>query len=105
MKKLLISVALICVLFVSGCGCNNNSKEAIMKKYADDYYDKFMKDYVIGNDVVEISIEMLENANKNAGTDYDLSKLDTCKKTSKIVFTLKTDSNKVSKTEYDLNCE
>lgn len=105
MKKGIIMVSCLCVFVLSGCGCTTNNKEQVMKEYAIDYYNQFMKDYVEGIDNVEISIEMLENANKNAKTSYDLDKLEGCKTSSKVIFTLKKDSKDIKNTEYKLNCK
>lgn len=104
MKKKIV-LGCLCVLLVSGCGCTSTSKESVMKNYATDYYKKFMKDYAEGNDVVEVSIEMLENANKNGNTSYDLKKLEGCKSSSKVIFTLKKNSSSIKNTEYKLNCK
>lgn len=102
-KRVLIS--LFCVLLLSGCGCTANSKEAVMKEYATDYYKKFMKDYIEGADVAEVNIEMLENANKSKKTSYDLKKLEGCTSSSKVIFTLKSNSNDIKSTDYKLNCK
>lgn len=104
MKKGLIVVSLLCVFLVSGCGCTSNSKENVMKKYANDYYEKFIKDYSEGNDAVEITLEMLENTNKLGKTKYDLDKLKGCKSSSKVTFTLKANSKKIEDTKIKLNC-
>lgn len=104
MKKGLIVIAVLSVLLLSGCGCNSNSEKSLMKKYATDYYNEFMKDYAEGNDVVEIDIDMLKNANENGGKSYDLDKLKNCKSSSKVIFTVKKNSNEIDKTEFELNC-
>lgn len=105
MKKGFIIISCLAVFLLSGCGCTSNNKESIMKDYGNDYYKKFMKDYAEGNDAVEITIEMLEEANKRGNTSYDLSKLKGCTSSSKVIFTLKKNSTDIQKTEYKLNCK
>ena len=105
MKKKILCIAFISVLLISGCGKGKTSEEKLMEKYAKDYYESYMKDYVIGTNSVEITIEMLENAKKNADADYDLDKLKNCKSTSKVTFNLKGDENEIASTTFDLDCE
>lgn len=105
MKKKMLCSALICVLFVCGCGKGKTAEEKVMEEYAKDYYKNYMQDYVIGTNSVEITIEMLENAKKNADADYDLDKLKDCKSTSKVTFNLKGDKNEIASTTFDLDCE
>lgn len=105
MKKGLIIISCLAVFVLSGCGCTSHNEEAIMKEYGTDYYKKFMKDYAEGNDVVEVSIEMLEHSNERENTSYDLSKLKECKSSSKVIFTLKKNSSDIQSTDYKLNCK
>lgn len=105
MKKGMLIISCFIVLLLSGCGCTSHNKESIMKEYGTDYYKKFMKDYAEGNDAVEITIEMLEEANKREVASYDLSKLKGCTSSSKVIFTLKKNATDIQKTEYKLNCK
>ena len=73
-----------------------------MKSYATSYYEDYMMQ-VTGLTEARISIENLENVNKNEGTQkYDLSSLEKCKKTSYVSLILK--DKKIESYEYHLNC-
>ncbi|NLL44883.1 MAG: hypothetical protein GX247_04385 [Mollicutes bacterium] len=106
MKKLI--VILLMTLGLVGC---NDSKEQllieyqkIMEKYSQDYFERFIKG-IRGLDILEVSIGMLENANEVANTNYDLSKLEDCDKSSTIMLFLSNDGLNIKRYHYDLNCK
>lgn len=114
MKKksgLLLLVALVAV-FTVGCGTkekeketttNNSDVEAAFKVASTQYFEDYMKG-VIGQDYNEITLEMLENVNKNNNAGYDLSKLAGCSKDSKV--TIQADENReIVDYKYELNCK
>lgn len=99
MKKNLILLLGLSLLILVGCG-NKDKYQDIMKEYATDYYEKYMKDITMNEYV--ITLDMLENANEKVNSNYDLSKLDKCEDTSSVTITLSNDEYKYS---YDLKCE
>lgn len=109
MKKVLVlSVALLSLLAV-GCGNSKKSKEAKinqkMEEYARNYYETYILDHVEGLDIPEISIDNLENANKNGGANYDLTDLEDCTKDSYARLILKENKRDIDKVELKMNCK
>ncbi len=103
MKKSLILISLLCVLFVSGCGNNKKAYETKLEQYGKDYFEKYV--VVQGLDEVVISIADLKNANEKAGTNYDLKKLSKCSDDTKVKFTIEKNTKEIKETNFELNCK
>lgn len=58
---------------------------------------------LIGLNEAEISLDMLKKNQEKSNQKYDLSKLDKCKGTTKILLTIK--NGKISKEKVLLNCK
>ena len=108
MKKLIFISLIILTFFITGCGNNKEKRlakyQSIMEEYSKDYFENYFKD-IVGLDVLEISINMLENANKVANANYDLSKLKDCDKSSTIMLFLSNNGNNIKRYQYNLNCK
>ncbi len=101
MKKISI-ILFIGALFLTGCRNKEEEYKEILEGYAKTYYE----DYMIGvenQQQVEITIEMLKNANEN-GARYDLSKLKKCKDSTTVVVDLN-EKKEIVKYNYDLKCD
>ena len=96
MKKLKYMIIIICLFGLVGC----TNKKDIMKDYATDYYNKYMQDIVF--DKYVITIQMLRDANKKAGANYNLDELKTCSDDSKVTLTVHNEV--ITKYKYELNC-
>lgn|SRR5574344_2155724 len=103
MKKILIgSVALVSLLMV-GCG-KKIDYEAIMKKQATTYYEKYMTG-VVGVTAHKVTISMLKNANKVVDAKFDVDKLKKCDDESSVTIVLDSDGKKIKSYEFDMNCK
>ena len=95
MKKLILLI--IPILLFTGC----SNKEKVFKKYAEEYYETYMK--MIDNvDEVVITLDDLMNAS-NEG-EYDLSSLKKCEKSSKITFKVEKDTKVLKYEKIELKC-
>lgn len=107
MRKLLIMPLALMTLFMAGCSDNKEEQlakyEEVMEVYAADYFDNYVSG-IAGLDVLEVSINMLENANSVGGSHYDLTELEECDKTSKTLLYLADDGIAIEKYEHNLNC-
>ncbi|MDD2434886.1 MAG: hypothetical protein PHO63_01385 [Bacilli bacterium] len=100
MKKGLVILLVILSFLLIGCVKDNLDKEEkYLKEYATDYYNKFMTSKL---DSYEITISMLEESNKTDQTDYDLSKLKSCKNDSYVTITIE---NEEKIYDFKLNCK
>jgi len=95
MKKILI---LISIILLSGCDSKENKKQ-IMEEYAKTYYNNHM--VMILADKVVITKDMLVEASDEDG--YDMSKLEGCSNSSKIIFEI--ENRQIKNIEYNLECE
>lgn len=95
MKKLLVFAV---IALLAGCG-NKQDKEKIMDEYAKTYYNNHM--IMIASDEVVITKEMLLEASDE--DDYDMSKLEGCSNSSKVIFEI--EDRQIKNTEYILECE
>lgn len=104
-KAIILSIAILSILAV-GCGKKEklSTYEETMKEYATDYYNSYLKD-VNGIDIHQVYISHLENAVNIKGKEYDMTKLEKCKKDSYVDITLKKDSKDIDKMEYHMSCE
>lgn len=108
-KGVIFIVIIICALAIAGiCYLNNGTthmkdEEKAMKEPAEDYFNK----YISANDsttTYDITLQMLEDANKN-GENYNLKSLEKCNKTKTIArVTINFQNGKPKKTEIILNC-
>ena len=104
-KTILIGILLLLVIILIislAIKPSKNNQQAIMKDYATDYYNTYMKK-VKGLDVAEIDLKMLKKVNELDLKDYDLSKLKGCKDSSVVKLYL-SKKNKITKYEFDLKC-
>ena len=102
-KMILIGISFILCLCFTGCGDKQKKYEEVMEEYVRDYYQNYHK--VTGIDIPEITIANLENANKNGGANYDLSKLEDCNSTSLARLILKENSTEIDHIEFKMNCK
>lgn len=100
----LAAIILIILLFILSTGTiNKKSLENKMKKSSKEYFEKYMSVNENSYEYI-VTLEMLENANKQ-GEKYDLKGLEKCKKQttiSKLSIDFKT--GKTKKIEVELNC-
>ncbi len=94
MKKVLF---LIVVILLSGCG-NGTKKEDIMLEYAKTYYNNHM--IMTTANSVSITKEMLNEASDEDG--YDMSKLEGCANSSRVIFQI--ENREIKNIEYNLEC-
>lgn len=108
MKKLLIVMLALMTFFLIGCGEEKEDKLAtyreVMGEYSKDYFDNYVSG-IAGLDVLEVTIGMLENANAVGDSNYDLTELENCDKTSKTKLFLTDDGMEIKKYEYNLDCD
>jgi len=104
MKKNLLVLFLVCLLFLTG-GCGNKQEkiDKKMEEYATDYYNRYIKNYVTGLDIPEISVANLEAAVK-AGAEYEMDIFKDCTETSHASLTLD-DKGEVTDVELHMNCK
>ena len=95
MKKIVLLIPLIILT-----GCTN--KEKIFEENARKYYENYMK--IVENiDEVTITLEDLENASTEDGTD--LKKLKKCEKNSKIIFNIDKNTKEITNKRIELKCK
>lgn len=99
MKKTFIILLCFSVVFLSGCGKKDKYQE-IMKEYAIDYYEKYMK--MVDMDEYVITIDMLKNANEKVNSNYDLKILDKCNNKSSVTIII---TEKGYEYKFNLKCE
>ena len=95
MKKFLF---LALIILLSGCD-SASKKEEIMFEYAQTYYTNHM--VMTSADTISITKEMLIEAADEDG--YDMSKLEGCSNSSKIIFEI--ENREIKNTEYNLECK
>ena len=96
-------VIIILLVVIVTMGPSKHKQEEIMKDYATDYYNTYMKK-VKGLDIAEVNLDMLKKVNEQDLKDYDLKKLKGCKDTSVVKMHLSKE-NKITKYEFDLKCK
>lgn len=108
-KKVLVLSVTLFSLLVLGCGNNKAAKQSKanekMEEYARNYYETYILGHVEGLDIPEISIDNLENANKNGGANYDLKELEGCTKDSYARLILKDNKREIDRVELKMNCK
>lgn len=102
MKKIIITTVAICLLFSVGCG-KLAKKEAVMKEYATDFYEKYQKGAVSLTDPT-VYISQLKNANEQIDAGYDLSKLDGCNDDSYVELKID-ESREITEIIYHMDCK
>ncbi len=99
MKKGIIFLG--CLFLLAGC---ESSNEKLMKEYATDYYNTYMKN-VTGLSEARITLENLKNVNKQEGKEkYDLKKLEKCSDESYVSLILVEGKNEIDTIETHLEC-
>lgn len=86
-KKILIVTIALGVLVISGC-TSTKEKEALLTKYAREYYETYKDSGMSQMDVPEVSIANLKQVNDTYPDTYDLSELSSCTDESKAVLTI-----------------
>lgn len=106
MKKVLVLSMVFMALAAVGCGKKKEvNYDALMEVQANSYYEKYLKGKVSGVDIHVVSIELMKNANENAGGTFALDDLKDCKDSSYVdIYADKTTGN-ITKYEYHMNCE
>lgn len=94
MKKVITILAIL--ILTAGC----SSKEKKFEKYAKDYYENYLKHF--GFSQVIITLDDLRNAGENSG--YNLKSLKKCDGSSKAIFYIDIETEKVKNQEIELNC-
>lgn len=104
MKKLLMISIVTLSLILVGCGAKKVDYVKVMEGYSKQYYEKYLTQ-VTGFDSHEISIELLKNANKVGGGEFNVKTLEECKDSSYILIYVKKDTNVITKYEDHMNCK
>ncbi len=103
MKKLMLLLTVFSVIMISGCGKSKLEKyQEIMEDYSRQYYEKYQRGINLSS--LEVTIDLLKNAN-DKGENYDLKKLDKCKGSSKVIFTVDEKTRDITSVEYEMKCE
>ena len=100
MKKIVIMLSVGCFLLV-GCGNKEEKYQGLFEEYGKAYYEKYMSG-VDNQNQAEVTLEMLKTANRY-NSNFDLSELEKCDDSSKIILTLDENKNIVNY-EFELKC-
>lgn len=100
MKKVIIMLFAGCFLLV-GCGNNEEKFQEIFREHGKEYYEKYMSG-VNNQTQAEVTLEMLKTANRY-NSNFDLSELDKCDDSSKVILTLDENKNVINY-EFELKC-
>lgn len=101
-KVLMLSMVLISLVLV-GCGTKATDYSKIMRAQAKAYYEKYQTG-VTGNDIFEISLTNLKNANEKSDGDFDVKALSDCKDSSYVELFVARGTTTITKYEDHLNC-
>ena len=105
MKKLtILLVMLSSAILLTGCGDKKADYQKTLEEYAKNYYDTYLKGYVVGVDAHRVDIAALKTANEDAGGNYDLTKLKDCKDDTTVIINVDEDGN-ITGYDYELNCK
>ena len=98
----IIILILVIIIVVSSIIISNNKKaqKNLMNKYAQSYYEKYM--VKINAETYKVTLSALQDANKKANANYNLSKLSSCKSTSYVLIYVHND--KITKTDIHISC-
>lgn len=96
------TAVLIFIFLIVGCRGENYNK--IMKEYASDYYETYMKN-VKGQNTNIVSIKALKTVTRDGSKNYDLSKLQKCKDSSYVSVIVNAKDRKIEKYEYHMECK
>lgn len=115
MKKVMLLFVLFLSVALTGCGAKVVNYEAVMKKYADEYFKEYAEPYlkttnadgdeVFMMDIFEVSIANIKNVNTVAGGNFDLVPLKNCSDDSKVDLLIDRETSTVTKYEYYLECK
>lgn len=98
MKKVLILGLSFVIL--TGCTGKKEKRMQAMEQYGKEYYQSYGKQYDI--DEYTVSLKQLREAKKQLKQEYDLTVLEQCEDTTKIIFTVK--DQKIKSFKINLDC-
>lgn len=100
--SLVIVVAIVAGIMLKLNSVSNEDREAALITAGKDYYEKYMS-RVTGLNEAEITVAMLQTAIDQNNDDYDLSLLDKCEPTTKVLLTL--EDGEITDETVELNCK
>lgn len=108
MKKVLVLGVAVCAIFtLAGCGKDEKKltkNEETMKQYATEFYNAHQKgDSGLTNP--SVTIEQLKSGNEFGGDNFDLSKLEKCKDTSKVELKIDETTREITDYVFSMECE
>ncbi len=98
MKKVLILG--LSLIILTGCNGKEEKRLQAMERYGKEYYQSYGKQYDV--DEYTVSLKQLREAKKQLKQDYDLTALEKCQDTTKIIFTIK--EKKIKDFKINLDC-
>lgn len=98
---LVIVIAIVIGIIFKLNSVSNEDREAALITAGKEYYEKYMS-RVTGLNEAEITVEMLQTAIDQNNDDYDLSLLDKCEPTTKVLLTL--EDGEITDETVELNC-
>jgi flagellar basal body-associated protein FliL len=99
--SLVIVVAIVIGIILKLNSVSNEDREAALITAGKEYYEKYMS-RVTGLNEAEITVAMLQTAIEQNNDDYDLSLLDKCEPTTKVLLTL--EDGEITDETIELNC-
>lgn len=103
-RKYFSVLFIICIL-ITLTGCNKMSaKEKVMKEYAVDFYNNYLKGYE-STEPKTVTIADLKKAVEVVGKDYDLKKLEKCTDESYAELIIDSNTKEVTDVNFYLECE
>lgn len=98
---LVIVIAIVIGIIFKLNSVSNEDREAALITAGKEYYEKYMS-RVTGLNEAEITVAMLQTAIDQNNDDYDLSLLDKCEPTTKVLLTL--EDGEITDETVELNC-
>ena len=101
MKKDIVIILAIS-LILTGC-IKQEYYETILRNYAKDYYETFVKGMISHVDNFEVTVAMLMNVENESKMDFDTERLHKCSKDSKVVIQID-ENEEILGYLYDISC-